>query len=218
MAANTYPKIGNKAWTALQAKASSTPSTKFTANFVAALLGMANPDSAQANVVGTLRRFALIDDGGALTERGNKWRVSSSYAAACQEILDDIYPAELANLVDEAGSPDTAKLTTWFENEGFGESNARRMANTYALVAKKEIPQAPAPEPAKQKGSGIKPSGPKGRKQPGEVGAAEPPRMPERASSQPTLHIDIQIHIPADATVDQIDQIFSSMAKHLYAK
>ena len=34
----------------------------------------------------------------------------------------------------------------------------------------------------------------------------------------PTLHIDIQIHISADAKPEQIDQIFASMAKHLYNK
>jgi len=34
----------------------------------------------------------------------------------------------------------------------------------------------------------------------------------------PTMHIDVQIHIAADAKPDQIDQIFASMAKHLYGK
>lgn len=31
-----------------------------------------------------------------------------------------------------------------------------------------------------------------------------------------SLHIDIQIHIDSDATPEQIDKIFESMAKHLY--
>lgn len=35
-------------------------------------------------------------------------------------------------------------------------------------------------------------------------------------SPMPSLHIDIQIHIAADASLDQIDQIFASMSKHLY--
>lgn len=35
-------------------------------------------------------------------------------------------------------------------------------------------------------------------------------------SSAPTLHIDIQIHISSEASTDQIDKIFESMAKHLY--
>ena len=34
----------------------------------------------------------------------------------------------------------------------------------------------------------------------------------------PSLHIDIQIHIDSTATSDQIDHIFSSMARHLYGR
>lgn len=32
----------------------------------------------------------------------------------------------------------------------------------------------------------------------------------------PSIHIDIQIHISPEASTDQIDQVFKSMAKHLY--
>jgi len=32
----------------------------------------------------------------------------------------------------------------------------------------------------------------------------------------PDLRINLQIHISADASPDQIDQIFASMAKHIY--
>ena len=34
--------------------------------------------------------------------------------------------------------------------------------------------------------------------------------------SAPSLHLDIQIHIASDASPDQIEAIFASMAKHLY--
>ena len=45
-----------------------------------------------------------------------------------------------------------------------------------------------------------------------------PEPMPSRNESLPTLHIDIQIHIDAAASAEQIDQTFSSMARHLYGK
>ena len=35
-------------------------------------------------------------------------------------------------------------------------------------------------------------------------------------SNKPNLHIDLQIHISPDSTPEQIECIFSSMAKHLY--
>jgi hypothetical protein len=34
----------------------------------------------------------------------------------------------------------------------------------------------------------------------------------------PSVHIDVQIHIDASASPEQIDQIFSSMARHLYGR
>ena len=40
---------------------------------------------------------------------------------------------------------------------------------------------------------------------------------PDSASS-PSLHIDVQIHIDSSATLDQIDHIFESMARHLYGR
>ena len=36
------------------------------------------------------------------------------------------------------------------------------------------------------------------------------------ATNRPALHIDIQVHIDATASAEQIDFIFASMAKHLY--
>lgn len=35
-------------------------------------------------------------------------------------------------------------------------------------------------------------------------------------ASGPSLHIDLQIHVSPEASAEQIDQIFKSMAKHLY--
>ena len=37
-------------------------------------------------------------------------------------------------------------------------------------------------------------------------------------SNRPDLHIDIQVHIDATASPEQIDFIFASMAKHLYGR
>lgn len=42
----------------------------------------------------------------------------------------------------------------------------------------------------------------------------KPPALPDQ---QPALHIDVQIHISPSADADQIDNIFRSMAKHLYS-
>lgn len=44
----------------------------------------------------------------------------------------------------------------------------------------------------------------------------QPEAYPSTSRIVPPLHIDVQIHIASDATIEQIDQIFASMAKHLY--
>jgi hypothetical protein len=50
--------------------------------------------------------------------------------------------------------------------------------------------------------------------------SAKPPQHQQQSQEHhafaPKLHIDIQIHISPDATPQQIEQIFESMAKHLY--
>lgn len=225
MAANSYPKVAARAWATLRARAAAAPTVRFTADSVAALMQMSSPESAQRNTVGPMQRLGLVDEDGALTDRGNRWRVDSSFGDACQEILDEIYPDDLAILVDDEGHPDAARVKTWFDQKGFGASSARQMTATYVMIARKEILEPPAAESTKAtpKGSPTKkpagkPSEPTETETPLEAVAPEPPVPPASTNRGPTLHLDIQIHIPADATLDQIDQIFSSMAKHLYAK
>ena len=220
--ASGYPKVTAKAWATLRARAAAAPTTKFLPSTVAPLLGLSSPSSARDNTVTPLRKLGLIDDDGALTDRGNKWRVDSSYGDACQEILDDVYPNELAALTTSDGHPDPQTVRTWFEQRGFGDSNARQMAATYVMIASKEIPEPPDPASSEVK---------KTRKKQGTAGTskkadtekpssktgAPPPSPPSRTSTNaPTVHIDLQIHIPGDATPEQIDHIFASMAKHLY--
>ena len=49
----------------------------------------------------------------------------------------------------------------------------------------------------------------------------QPPPEEQRrriVAPEPSVHIDIQIHIDSSATAEQIDQTFASMARHLYGK
>ena len=225
MAAKAYPKMPATAWTTLRAKAVAAPSTKFTPEVVGALMGMSSTDSARVNTVRPMRRLGLIDEDGALTARGNKWRVDSSLGDACREILNETYPEELGALIDDDGSPDAGKIRTWFDLQGFGASNARQMTATYVMIASKQVPQPPATDSGKAKKevsraskTAGQPKKPKETEKPHEAVAHEPPAPPAKSDGGPTVHLDIQIHIPADATPAQIDQIFSSMARHLYAK
>jgi hypothetical protein len=222
MASNGYPKVTLKAWRALRSRAAAAPTTKFTPAAVAALMGMSSPKSAGDNTVYPMRRLGLIDDEGALTARGHKWRVDASFADACQEILDEVYPADLSALSDGSGAPDAQAVKTWFDHKGFGESNSRQMAATYVMIAGKQVPETVASEPkkatskkapAKKAASPIAPATSTTHNPPA---SPTPEPLKQTSGPGPNVHLDIQIHIPADASAEQIDQIFESMARHLY--
>jgi hypothetical protein len=225
MATVSYPKVPAKAWSMLRARAAAAPSIKFTPGMVASLLDMASPDSARDNIVSPFRKLGLIDEEGALTGRGNKWRVDATYAEACQDIIDEVYPGELAGLTDDQGIPDTPKIVTWMQHTGLGASNARQMATTYALIAQKKLPGSPQNSQPKKNPQSTLP-----KKTPRKKATKEEPTRAVEITPSPTveptpstgngpnIHLDIQIHIPIDASSEQIDQIFASMARHLYQK
>ena len=225
MASNSYPKIAAKAWAVLRFRAQAAPSTKFTPDMVAALMNLSGPKSALDNTVRPMRQLGLIDEDGALTARGNKWRVDSSLGDANQEILDEIYPEELGALIGDDGNPDAAMVRRWFDQRGFGTTNAGQMAATYVMIASKRIHEPPETDSGKaykkatpaKKSAGKSPE-PQDTEKVHEGVALEPAAPPVKSQGGPTVHLDIQIHIPADATPERIDQIFSSMARHLYAK
>ena len=54
--------------------------------------------------------------------------------------------------------------------------------------------------------------------QSGKTIPALPAPPPALLGNAPTVHVDVQVHIATDASAEQIDAIFASMAKHLYSK
>jgi len=98
------------------------------------------------------------------------------------------------------------------------------MSATYVMVAKKQVPEPPATDSGNAKNDAPptkkptkKPPKPEETEKSQDIVANEQIDRPFRSNNEPTVHLDIQIHIPADATPEKIDQIFSSMARHLYA-
>ena len=51
-----------------------------------------------------------------------------------------------------------------------------------------------------------------------EIPSPEARERSRPAAASPTLHIDVNIHIGSDASPEQIEQIFASMARHLYGR
>jgi hypothetical protein len=217
-AATTYPKLGETVGRTLRARAAQAPSTRFTPTLVATIMNHSSVASASQNAVLPMRKLGLIDDNGALTDRGNIWRNDATYAQACQEILEEIYPHELSGFTTPEGGPDKAVVTKWFQHQKFGDSNAKQMAAAYVMIAEKKVPEVidkeAKPRTKRQQAPSAAAKASKPASDEAVTTAAQP--RPAQPAARPAIHLDFQIHIAADARPEVIEQIFASMAKHLY--
>lgn len=218
----TYPVIGQKAWWKLRKQFRQSVPAQVTARYLATVLGV-QERSAEANVLIGLRAVGLVDKDGTPTPLANGWRDDEFYAEVCKEIREEVYPQELRDAVpDTSGAGDAAQ--GWFmRTTGCGQSAARKMASLYSLLTD-------ADPSAGQKQASRKPKKPSqsrsNKKPPATAAPAKKQRSAPRQSPSPTrpdpempeVRLNLEIRIDASVTPDQIDQIFASMAKHIYRR
>ena len=219
----SFPSIPVTHWWKLRNKFQQSIPTTVTPGYIAAALNM-KENSAKANVRPALIAFGIVDENGKPKDRAVKWRGDEEYTSVCEEIRKEIYPKELLEALPPP-TPDRDSVERWFANRtGSGKGAVGKMTTSYLLLCEADpsktqgIPKK-TPSSAKKK----KPASP-----PPKVPATTKPITSSVVTSQgkekvipqitPSIHIDIQVHISPDATVDQIDQIFASMAKHLYKR
>lgn len=220
---DTYPLMPTKHWWALRKKFKQSIPGVVTDNYIATVLGM-QVNSARNNIMPYLKMVGLIDQDGKPLERAKRWRDDGEYPAVCEEIRKEIYPQDLLDAVPEA-TTDRQAVERWFANQtGVGEVAARKMASFYMILAEADPAKAPesqsittkSPNPTKQipknNQKKLEPS-----KQAFQESMQETTTGYKNSNSDlPSININIQIHISSDASPEQIDQIFSSMAKHIY--
>lgn len=234
----SYPIIASGVWWKLRDQfRRSLPST-VDADYLSTVLDC-EKKTAQ-NILPALRTMGLIDEKGKPTERGNHWRFDEDYPEVCRAIRDQLYPEALVNAVpDPAHNLDGVQR--WFQrNGGVGDAAAKQMARVYQLLSEAN----PAKKPEQQGKEAPRKREAKTTRavKAGSPASATPVRSPVapvaedahqsapahtsdhshipkgKTTAAPSLHIDIQIHIASDATLEQIEKIFESMAKHLYGK
>ena len=216
----SFPMLPIAHWWALRDKFKQSVPGVVTDNYLAAALSM-QPKSARANVRPFLRDIELIDKNGKTLPSAIAWRDDGQYAAVCDEMRKKIYPEELIDAVSNP-SADRKAVERWFAaHTGSGLAAVRRMAAFYILLSEADF--AKKPEKSRRKNSQVRKekSAPKATK-----GKPKPPTAPPSPAAPPTptslptpgLNINLEIHISSDATSDQIDKIFESMAKHIYKK
>jgi hypothetical protein len=221
-AKKSFPMLPIGHWWSLRKKFKQSLPGVVTDNYLATVLDM-KVDSARANVLPFLRQLGIIDEEGKTGERAKLWRDDEHYPEVCKAILDEVYPGELLDAVPDPNQ-DRSKAERWFANHtGSGEGAAARMAALYSVLVQADTSKAPDERTRKagQEQSGIK------REKKTVAKQEQSPRASEQAASSskqmplpaaPGININLQVHISADSTPDQIDQIFASMAKHIYQR
>ena len=222
----TYPMIAATVWWKLRDQFKKTLPGNVSRSYLATVLGI--EERSAGNLLGPLRTVGLINEDGKPTERANHWRFDEDYRDVCQSMLEDTYPEELRQAVPTPTTNRDAAVRWFMRNAGVGQGGATKMAATYELMAESTPearpvptqPKAPRRKKPKQAPQTVKPA----PSQPADpvpptpdrkaTGTMQTPPITKGSEGGPGLHIDIQIHIAADASAEQIDQIFASMVKH----
>lgn len=219
----SFPMLSKANWWKLRDKFKRTLPSAVTSTYLVSLLGLKDDRSAINNVIVPMRTLGLIDDAGIPTDLANKWRMDDTYEQACEEMLANVYPDELRELLPEK-QIDEGIATNWFMKNGVGEPTAKKMVRTFALLKEadlsKKIDNNATTNSSRKSGKQVKNVSSTSKKKSDSLGTTSmsAPKQPIGNTTQPgpDVHIDLQIHISPDSTPEQIEAIFSSMARHLY--
>lgn len=215
----SFPRMSASHWWALRDRFKQSIPGIVTENYIATVLNM-SIISARTNVLPPLRQIGIIGDDGKPNEIAKRWRDDTQYPKVCEEIKKNIYPDELIDAIpDPEHNKDAAER--WFAHTtGVGVVAVRKMVSFYSLLCQAD-PATPLKvknqKSVKMKKSTISNKQKSIRKKDKKIiedksvnlGSHIKPKYPE-------ISINLQIHISSDASTDQIDQIFESMAKHIY--
>ena len=186
-----------------------------TASYLAAALNM-KEQSARANILPYLQQLGIIDDDGKTLDRARQWRDDSQYGSVCKQMREAVYPNDLLDAVPEP-STDRDAAGRWFANAtGSGTGAVRKMTGLYTVLVEADPENGKTSTKRKltpTKKSTTRKAAIQSRKA---KLSTESARVPKPES--PGVHINVQVHVSSDATPDQIDQIFASMAKHIYGR
>lgn len=161
--------------------------------------------SNDATLIGVLKYIGFIDASGVPTTTWPQYR-GSNHKKVLGEAIRTGY-ADLFALYEDANQRSQADLEHVFSTSSSGGRHviARIVSSFKALAQQAEFsPVSDRTDLHLVSGPLHTPAAPRAA-----VAAA-------RNTGGPPLHIDVQIHISPEASAEQIDQIFASMAKHLY--
>ena len=213
----SYPMLPVDHWWTLREKFKQSIPGTVTANYVATVLNMKEV-SARTNVLPYIQQLGITDDEGKTLDRAREWRDDIMYPEVCVTMANEVYPSELLEAVPDPGNNRKAAERWFSNNTGLGTAAVRRMTSFFVVLIAADPENKPTSKSTSRKTNATT-SSPK-KKAAHTVDKPKPHGGMDRQSADdaPEVHINLQIHVSSDATPDQIDRIFESMAKHIYRK
>ena len=166
--------------------------------------------SNDASLIGILKFVGLTDASGILSSRWAQYRGANSKQVLGEGIRDGY--ADLFAVYPDANQRTPTELDHVFSTSSSGGKQViGKTVSTFKALA--ELAEF---TPVSEVTDLHMPSGP--LHTPPAASSPPPSNASHTPSHAPSLHIDIQVHISPEASADQIEQVFASMAKHLYGK
>lgn len=216
----SYPMLSNANWWKIRDKFQVSLPSKVTPSYLVSLLDLKDDKSATSNVLTPMKSLGLLDEEGQPTELAKAWRLDDSYEEACNDMLERVYPDELLDLLPEK-EIDKTIAQNWFMKSGVGKTAAEKMYRLFSLLKESDLSKRNIGSEKKKVTRQAKATT-KSRQNEGKPGESESespsPTVADHSKRvvDPSVHIDLQIHISPESSQDQIEAIFSSMAKYLY--
>jgi hypothetical protein len=168
--------------------------------------------SNDGTLIGVLRFIGLIDSNNVPTPKWTQFR-GSNHKSILGEAIREGY-SELFAVYPDAPKHTQADLDHVFSTSSTGGKQviSKTIATFKALADEAEFSDEPATELHSTAGPLHTPVAQRPNGAPAQI------TQSGLQSFGPALHIDIQIHISPEASATQIEQIFASMAKHVYGR
>jgi len=242
----SFPYMTAAQWFGVRAKLRQSVPKAIDIDWIMSALGTS--EKGARNIMPQLRAVGLVDPDGAPSELALDLRDDDTYSEAARRVLESLYPDGLRSAYNDPSEDASRVASWFMRNAKTGQATAGMQAKLYLTLLKGELPSpedarakvtpTTARKPKEPTAKGGRAKATPMRKKPqlheqsevdaevrsgdddsrgsgsGGGGAGER----RRESGGPSLHIDLQIHISADAGREQIDAMFESMAKHLYGR
>ncbi len=214
----SYPYMSANQWWGIRSKFKNGVPGTVTLDWIIGALDTTQKGA--GNVLPQLRLLGLTNGENKTTDLVHDFKDDETYTEACRTIVESTYPEALRDAWGDA-SADPSRVASWFtRNAKTGATVAQQQAKLYLLILGGRIPAPDENKPKPVRKAKAAPSKPKVDAARINEQKALPPTPPldSPPALAPNLHVDLQIHISADAGDAQIEAIFKSMAKHLYGR